>query len=244
MSKSTVAGSLYKLRGKVLKVYDPREVILNYGGKRVVKEVSDMSLQLPTGAKVKVSFWDTDVSHHEGSTVDISKLQFKGRYPATSNGVPQYSGTKGTTISVVGKAAARPAAEPASPEGAELEGEPVLKDPEVPEGAEAEAEPEDQEVPCEAGEPEAEPEPAPAPVKRTVRKVAAPDTPEKKRAAHAYVVDANALATLTAIGAEAIRIAGYTAPASIKEDPKAFQGWASTIFINLCTKDYYAHGGK
>ena len=221
----------YSLRGKVVKVYEPREVVQTYGGKKRVSEVTDLYLTLDSGAKVKVSFWNTDVSHHEGNRVVITGLVFKGKYQNT----PQYSSTKESKITVATKGAAAPvAAEPEdeTPEGAVLEDEPQFQE---PEGAEPE---QGTDEPIEGAEPEVEP--TPAPKKRAVKKTAAKPAEDAPAVA---VIHPDAIAEITALAGEAIKIAKYTADPIMLKDPEAFQGWASTIYINLSTKNYYANGG-
>lgn len=80
----------YTLSGKVEKVFAPRPVKTPYG----TKTVSNMLLALDNGAKVKICFWDIDISHHEDSVVTVSGLSYKDKY----NDVPQYSSTKTTKI--------------------------------------------------------------------------------------------------------------------------------------------------
>lgn len=92
---------LYTLKGTIRKVFEPREVKMTYGGKAVTKYVTDCQMHLEAGAKVKVSFWDTDVSEYEGKMVTISSLAYKGKY----KDVPQWSSTKTTKIHAEGDAA-------------------------------------------------------------------------------------------------------------------------------------------
>lgn len=229
----------YSLRGKVTKVYEPREIVLAYGGKKTVKEVSDLYLQLETGAKVKVSFWDTDISHHEGSVVVLSALVFKGKY----KDVPQYSATKETKISIAkkGSAPAKEAVpeEDEQPEGATLEevpqfGEDGSPAEEVPEGAVAE-----DEEPAGAEEEVAEETPAPK------AKVASkPKAVAKPKVAAGHVVSTSAIETVKAVAVAAQAIADEIAPAIVKKDAQAYQALFATIFINLGLKDYHSNGGK
>jgi hypothetical protein len=226
----------YSLRGKVTKVYEPREVVMTFGGKKVVKEVSDLYLQLDNGVKVKVSFWDTDISHHEGSIVVLSALVFKGKY----KDVPQYSATKETKISVAKKGAgAAKAEEPEDeqPEGATLEevpqfGEDGAPVEEVPEGAIAE-----DEEPAGAEEEVAE---TPAPVKAKV--AAKPKATAVKKVTKTepdvYVVSPSAIAVTKALAHAACDIADEVAPEIVKENAQAYQALFATIFINLGLKDY------
>lgn len=212
----------YRLEGRVLNVYDPRTVKTKWGS----SECSDMNLQLKSGTKVRVSFWNQDIAGYEGATVLISACTFGGDY----KGTPQYATTKNTEVQVLkaGKAAAKPEAE-----AEQEEATPEVAEPETPGEVEAE----------ETGD--ADPEPAPAP--KTVAKKTTVKKAAKTAAATApatYVVHPDAVAEITALAAEANRIANYTADPTIKADPKALQGWASTIFINLGTKNFYANGGR
>jgi hypothetical protein len=228
----------YSLRGKVTKVYDPREIVMNYGGKKVVKEVSDLYLQLEAGAKVKVSFWDTDVSHHEGAVVVVSCLVFKGKY----KDIPQYSSTKETKISVTKKGPAAPVeADEEQPEGATLEAEPTFgadgsPEEEVPEGAvEEESVPE--ETPVE--------EPAPVKAKPAAKPAAvAKSKVAVKAKAAGYVVSPEAIAITVALANAANEIVETIAPKTIAENPQALQALFATIFINLGLKDYSSKGGR
>ena len=238
MAKGNV--KTYSLRGKITKVYEPREVVMNFGGKKVVKEVSDAYLQLETGPKVKVSFWDTDISHHEGAVVVISALQFKGKY----KDVPQYSSTKETKISVAKKGKAQPSEETEEdvPEGAEPETEePTFGDDAEPEGAVAEdeepvgAETEDPEVPP--------PAKAKATASRKVKGKAIRGTASEQPAT-AHIVSPVAISTVKAVAIAAQEIVEEIAHPSIKKDPQAYQALFATIFINLGLKDYHANGGR
>lgn len=85
----------FKIRGRVVKVYDPREVEV-YG---TTKEVSDVELKLENGKKIKVSFWDQDVSGIEGCKVLITYVVDKGVF----RGMKQYSSTKDTEVEVLEK---------------------------------------------------------------------------------------------------------------------------------------------
>lgn len=227
----------YSLRGKVTKVYEPREIVMRFGGKKVVKEVSDLYLQLETGPKVKVSFWDTDVSHHEGAVVVISALVFKGKYKDT----PQYSATKETKISVTKKGAkAVEAEEPAddTPEGAEPETEePTFGEDgapaEEPEGATAE----DEEPAGAETEDSEEPTPAPAKPARKPKATAKPKVT-------GHTVSPDAIATVKAVALAAQEITDEIAPAIVKKDAQAYQALFATIFINLGLKDYHSNGGR
>lgn len=116
---------LYALKGTATKIYEPREVPLTFGGKKVVKYVSDMYLTLASGSQVKVSFWDTDISQYKMREVSISSLAFKGKY----KDMAQYSSTKHTQISAIG---GEEAPEEEAPD-VEFEEE------QAPEGAEEEA---------------------------------------------------------------------------------------------------------
>jgi hypothetical protein len=236
----------YSLRGKVTKVYEPREIVMNYGGKKVVKEVSDLYLQLDAGAKVKVSFWDTDISHHEGAVVVVSCLVFKGKY----KDIPQYSSTRETKISVTKKGAAAPVeADEEQPEGATLEAEPTFgadgtPEEEVPEGAVEEGA-------AEESVPEETPVEEPAPVKaKAVAKPAAVAKPKVAVKATAKVVDAGyvvspeAIAITVALAKAANEIVNDIAPKTIAENPQALQALFATIFINLGLKDYSSKGGR
>lgn len=234
----------YSLRGKVTKVYEPRTIKTKWG----TKEVSDLYLQLDSGAKVKVSFWDTDVSHHEGDVVVISALTFGGKYKDT----PQYGTTKQTTISVSKKG--NKAVEPASdqPEGAELEAEPTFgndgaPEEEAPEGAV-------EETPG-AAVPEEEPVETPAPAKRAsaakpaavAKPKVAPKAAVKPVAAATpgvYVVSAQAVAITRALAHAACDLADEVAPDQVKENPQAYQALFATLFINLGLKDYASKGGR
>jgi len=229
-------GKTYTLRGKVTKVYEPREVVMNYGGKKVVKNVSDLYLQLDAGAKVKVSFWDIDVSHHEGSVVCVSALTYGGKY----KDVPQYSSTKETKISVTKKGALAPEEpEDVSPEGATLEEEPTFggdgaPEEETPEGAVEEA-PQD-------AVPEEEPVETPAPAKAktaakptaaTKPKVAAKPAAKPTAVKEAYVVPAKVIEVITAEAHAANDIAEAVASDLVKTDPQAMQALFATIFISI-----------
>lgn len=86
----------YKIRGKVAKVYDAREVEV-YGK---TKEVTDIDLKLENGKKIKVSFWDQDVDGIEGCKVLITYVIDKGEY----KGKKQYSSTRDTEVEVLEKA--------------------------------------------------------------------------------------------------------------------------------------------
>lgn len=237
MAKSS---KTYSLRGKVTKVYEPREVVMNYGGKKVVKNVSDLYLQLDAGAKVKVSFWDIDVSHHEGSVVVLSALCYNGKY----KDVPQYSSTKETKISVSKKGALAPE-EPAeaTAEGATLEEEPTFggdgaPEEEAPEGAVEES--------TEAEVPEEEPVETPAPVKAKPAakpaavakpKVAPKAAPAKAAPATAapkgYVVPARTLEVITAEAHAAADLAELVASDLVRTDPQAMQALFATLFISI-----------
>lgn len=234
-------GKTYTLRGKVTKVYEPREVVMNYGGKKVVKNVSDLYLQLDAGAKVKLSFWDIDVSHHEGSVVCVSALTYGGKY----KDVPQYSSTKETKISVTKKGALQPPDEPAdaTPEGATLEEEPTFggdgaPEEEAPEGAVEEV--------TEAEVPEETPVETPAPVKAKPAakpavvakpKVAAKPVAAKpvaaKPTAAAYVVPARVIEVITAEAHAAADLAELVASDLVKTDPQAMQALFATLFISI-----------
>ena len=224
----------YSLRGKVIKVYDPREVVMRFGNKKVVKEVSDLYLQLETGPKVKVSFWDTDVSHHEGSLVVISALQFKGKYKDTA----QYSATKETTISVTKQGKPVPAAVPEeveeSPEGATLEGEPTFG---------ADGAPADE---AETGAPEeVEPEPVKVVRKKSLKPLTLPPlkTASKTIADVGHTVDPEAIAIVESVAIASQEIVDRIAPAIVKKDAQAYQALFATIFINLGLKDYHSSNG-
>jgi len=232
----------YSLRGKVTKVYEPREIVMNYGGKKVVKEVSDLYLQLDAGAKVKVSFWDTDISHHEGAVVVVSCLVFKGKY----KDIPQYSSTRETKISVTKKGAAAPVeSDEEQPEGATLEDEPKFggdgaPEEEVPEGAVEES--------AEESVPEETPVEEPAPVK--AKPVAKPAVAAKSKVKAtpatpaAYTVSPEAVAITVALAKAANEIVENIAPKIIAENPQALQALFATIFINLGLKDYSSKGGR
>lgn len=86
----------FKIRGKVIKVYDVREVEV-YGK---TKEVTDIELKLENGKKIKVSFWDQDVGGIEGCKVLITYVIDKGEY----KGKKQYSSTGDTEVEVLEKA--------------------------------------------------------------------------------------------------------------------------------------------
>lgn len=228
----------YSLRGKVTKVYEPRQIKTKWGS----KEVSDLYLQLDSGAKVKVSFWDSDISHHEGDVVVISALTFGGKYKDT----PQYGSTKQTTISVSKKGNAV-VAEPASPEGAELEAEPTFGDDGAPE--------EDAPEGVEETVPEEEPVETPAPAKKvaTVKPVVAPKAKVAPKAVvkpavvvtpGVYVVSPEAIAITKALAVAATELAESIAPDGVKENPQAYQALFATLFINLGLKDYASKGGR
>ena len=233
-------GKTWTLRGKVTKVYEPREVVIKYGSNKVVKNVSDLYLQLDAGAKVKVSFWDIDVSHHEGSVICISALTYGGKY----KDVPQYSSTKETKITVTKKGAlASEEPEDATPEGATLEEEPTFGGDgapaeDVPEGAVEEA--------AEAAVPEEEPVETPAPVKakpavkpavaakpKVAAKTAAAKPAPAKSTAVPYAVPARVIEVITAEAHTACDIADVVAPEIVKNDPQAFQALFATIFISI-----------
>lgn len=215
----------YSLRGKVTKVYEPREIVLSYGGKKVVKEVSDLYLQLEAGAKVKVSFWDTDISHHENAVITITGLVFKGKY----KDIPQYSSTKATQISVAKKGNSGPVEpEEDKPEGAVPEEEPTFGSDgapeEVPEGATEEVE--------EAAVPEETPvaEPVKAKVKPAPKPkvVAAP-----KVMAPLSSVSAKSINAVTDLAIAAKFVADTIATDVVKENGQAYQALFATIFIAL-----------
>lgn len=231
----------YSVRGKVTKVYEPREIVMTYGGKKVVKEVSDLYLQLDAGAKIKVSFWDTDISHYEGAVVVVSCLVFKGKY----KDIPQYSSTRETKISVTKKGTAAPVADDEEqPEGATLEEEPTFgsdgaPEEEVPEGAVEDC--------AEESVPEETPveEPAPAKVKAVAKPAAvAKSKVAVKAKAAGYVVSPEAIAITVALANAANEIVETIAPKTIAENPQALQALFATIFINLGLKDYSSKGGR
>lgn len=223
------ASKTYSLRGKVTKVYEPREVVMTFGGKKIVKEVSDLYLQLDAGARVKISFWDTDVSHHEGSVVVVSCLVFKGKY----KDMPQYSSTKETKISVAKKGNSAPVeSNEDQPEGATLEAEPTFgedgsPEEEAPEGAVEES------VPDETSPEEVVPVVA---KKAVVKKVvtAKPVTTTKV----VYTVSPKAIAVTVALAKAANEIVETIVTKTIAENPQALQALFATIFINLGLKDY------
>ena len=123
----------YKIRGKVVKVYDPREVEV-YGK---TKEVSDIDLKLENGKKIKVSFWDQDVSGIEGCKVLITYVIDKGEY----KGKKQYSSTQDTEVEVLEKAVEEDADEEEAEEQEEKQEEVGEPDDEEEEDEEEEEEP-------------------------------------------------------------------------------------------------------
>ena len=233
-------GKTYSLRGKVIKVYEPREIVMNYGGKKVVKNVSDLYLQLDAGAKVKVSFWDIDVSHHEGSVLVLSALAYNGKY----KDCPQYSSTKETKISVSKKGVLAPE-EPtdATAEGATLEEEPTFggdgaPEEEAPEGAVEESEAVPEEEPVETPAPVktkavvktavvAKPKVAPVAVKPVAKAAPAVAAPK------AYGVPARTIEVIYAEALAAADLADLVASDLVKTDPQAMQALFATLFISI-----------
>jgi len=221
----------YSLRGKVRKVYPPRQIKTKWGS----KEVSDLYLILDSGAEVKISFWDTDIAHHEGSVAVINALNYTGKY----KDIPQYSSTKETKISPTNRAESEPESEQESnPEGATLEAQPEFGDDgapevEVPEGAE-----EENVMPV-------------AVAKKVWKESAAPLTPvtkaataEKRNFKPAVVIsapvvvvksqiDSKVLETTVALAQAAMEIAQTVSTDLVAKDAQAFQALFATIFIRL-----------
>ena len=106
--------ALYKLRGKVLDVYNPRSA--NVRG--VTSQVIDVSVQMETGTKVRISFWNRDPSCGPGDKILVTHLVDKGQY----RGTQQYSATGNTQIEILESAA--PEQGPAEPQEDPPVGEP------------------------------------------------------------------------------------------------------------------------
>jgi len=126
MAKSV---KLFKLRGKVVEVYDPRQV----NGRGGTCEVTDVNLKLENGVKVRVSFWDQDPGCESGNKVLITSVSFKGKYKNT----PQYSSTSKTEVEVLGGKTSSDENEEENPAEPEV-GEPEEESEGEPEGEEEE----------------------------------------------------------------------------------------------------------
>jgi hypothetical protein len=215
---------LYGLKGTVKKTYEPREFRKVYGGKEVVKHVSDMYLILETGSEVKVSFWDIDISAYgEGAVIKISSLSFKGKYKE----MPQWSSTKNTKIEQVSAGKEAPEAQP---EEEMADGAPEEV---IPEGAQAEGE---EEAPAEMTASRAS-----AILKTGTDPVVAKPAakPAAKAAAPvAYTVNPKVIEATVTLASVAMDIVDRISNDLVKSDAQAYQALFATIFIELGKKDY------
>lgn len=89
---------LYTVQGKVTKVYEPRTIQAAKGSRKFTSQCTDMYLQTPKGSKVKLTFWNQEVSQElEGSEVSVTNMSYKGVYNETN----QFSSTKESKIHVL-----------------------------------------------------------------------------------------------------------------------------------------------
>lgn len=212
---SKVAAKTYKLEGKVTQISEPREVKSKFGDRMV----SDLTLQMKSGTKVRVSFWNADITEYEGATIAISKCLYKDVY----KGVGQYSTTKATEVQVL-KAGTGKKEEVAG----EPEGEPDDGDTDA-DTAPTAGEPEGDEAPEETVEE------APKATKTKTTKT----TTKTATKTAGFTVEAAAITKVEALAKAAFDIAGRVAPEVISNDPRAFQALAVGLLINLEKEQYH-----
>lgn len=96
---------IYTVQGHVDTVYNPQTIPCERGGKKFTSEKTDVILRTPKGGKVRVSFWNQEVSKSiEGADVSITNLAYKGVYRE----VNQFSSTKESKIHVLNGSTANP----------------------------------------------------------------------------------------------------------------------------------------
>lgn len=89
---------IYTVQGHVDTVYEPQTVQSASGGRKFTSEKTDVILRTPKGGKVRVTFWNQEVSKSiEGADVSITNLAYKGVYRE----VNQFSSTKESKIHVL-----------------------------------------------------------------------------------------------------------------------------------------------
>jgi hypothetical protein len=216
MRMAKTATKTYKIEGKVLEVYEPRQVDCKFGSKVVTKDVTDLLLQTKSGSKVKLCFWETDCSEYEGATILVTKIVYKGEYKGTA----QYSSTKDSEVQILKAGTAKPAQDDAAePEGIEpdTDSEPEVGEPE-------------QEAVAETTEGVPEAPPPPKAKKATAKKVAPTATSGISDAVKTAVTDVYTVA---------FEIATAVAPKTVKDEARAFQALAVGIAIELAKKDYF-----